>query len=335
MSSSSLWPRAQTTNQIPGPPYPPPNATVGGRPTPTPDIALSATFIALFALAGATHVCTFWHNRLRRGRLFPFSLLLAGFCTTRIAALAMRVAWARHPADVDLAIASMVLTSAGVLIVFAVNLFLTVRVVRAVWPRVGWSGPVWWGLRVVVGTVVAVLVMVVVCSVHTLFTLDEEVRRKERQVTLFAGVYMSCLAAVPWVVMGLLAVVGRKGDYWQQREDFGAGRMRTKIGLLVGASLLLTLGAGFRCGASFAIRPVADPAWYHSRGAFYGFNFAIELVVVYTYAIMRFDRMFHVPPGSAGPGDYSRDRLDGMADSGDSSRPRSREKEPGSGDSGV
>ena len=83
--------------------------------------------------------------------------------------------------------------------------------------------------------------------------------------------------------------------------------MAGKIALLVGASLLLTVGAGFRAGVNLAVAasPVREPQWYHSKPAFYCFNFGIELVVVWAYAVFRFDRRFHVPEGSSAPGHYS------------------------------
>jgi hypothetical protein len=275
-------------------------------------------------------VAIFLHNRIRRNHRFPFSFLLAIFCLTRIAALSLRIAWSRNLTNVNVAIAAGVFTAAGVLILYVVNIFLTVRLVRGCVPRVGWGKGVYWGLRGLLASVVGTLVMVVVCSVHSLFTLDTAVRGRERLVLLFAGVYMTCLAVLPAVVVGVLWLLRGR---WET-EEFGTGRMRTKMVLLVFTSLVLTLGAGFRCGVNFAARPVTQPAWYHSRPPFYCFNFVIELVVVYTYAIVRFDRRFHVPGGSSGPGDYSaRNKVEGPLKSGGSAAAKSMEKR--SADSGV
>src|SRR5690606_17854916 len=74
------------------------------------------------------------------------------------------------------------------------------------------------------------------------------------------------------------------------------GPMWAKVALLISTSLLLTLGAGFRIGVNFAAKPVGQEQWYHSKAAFYCFNFVLDLIVVYAYAIFRFDRMFHIPP---------------------------------------
>lgn len=268
--------------------------------------------LSLFAVALLTHLTIFFHNTLTdtpaRPRKFIFSLLLFGFCMTRIAALSLRVAWARTPFNANVAIAAGVLTNAGVLILFIVNVILGIRVLKGCLPQIGWRKEVYWGLRGIIGTVVGVLVMVVVCNVHSLFTLDAHTRQMEREVLLFAGVYMSVLAFLPAAGMAVLFVVmeSNGGERWKRAENFGTGKMTTKMGMLLGASLLLTLGAGFRCGVSFAARPLANPGWWHGKAPFYVFSFALDLVVVYMYAIMRFDRRFCVPPNCKGPGDYSR-----------------------------
>jgi hypothetical protein len=36
------------------------------------------------------------------------------------------------------------------------------------------------------------------------------------------------------------------------------------------------------------------------------FNFGVEILTVYLYAIMRVDRRFHIPDGARGPGSYER-----------------------------
>jgi hypothetical protein len=81
--------------------------------------------------------------------------------------------------------------------------------------------------------------------------------------------------------------------------------MKGKMALLVGASVLLTVGAGFRAGVNLAVSDDVTPRWYHSKEAFYCFNFGIEALVVCAYAACRFDRRFYVPEGSSAPGDYS------------------------------
>ena len=276
-------------------------ATIGGVPSPIPDDPISAVLLVLFAGSAALHMAVFQTNR-RRGHKFVFSVLLFGFSMARITALAMRLAWAHHPTNLRVAIAANVFTAAGVLLLFLVNLVFAQRVVRAYLPGLGWRPPVRWAFRALYASVAGVLVMVIVVSVHMFFTLDAAVRARELDVQRFAATYLAALAFLPIPVVALawLASASRKGSI----EKFGAGRFRTKVRLLLATAALLSLGAGFRAGAAFAPRPASNPAWYHYRAAYYCFNYVIELLVVYAYGAARFDRRFHVPDGSAGPGDY-------------------------------
>ena len=287
--------------------------------------------LVLFVAAAATHMAIFQLNR-RREHKFVFSVLLFGFCMARIAALVMRLVWTSRPTSVPVAIAAGVFTAAGVLLLFLVNLLFAQRLLRAYHPRLGWSGPVRWAFRALMASVVAVLVMVIVTSVHSFFTLDAAVRRKERHVQMFAVVYLAVLAFLPVLIVGPAVLVARRqrrrirqaaaaaaaaaaegveGDKMDGGggggiDKFGAGSVRAKLWLLLGTSALLALGAGFRAGVNLsAPRPIDRPAWYHSKAAYYCFNFGIELVVVYAYAIARFDRRFHVPDGCSGPGHYA------------------------------
>lgn len=227
--------------------------------------------------------------------------MLVAFCVARIVGLSLRLAWAAEPTNINLAIAAAVFTSAGVLLLFVLNLVLALRVLRGWHPRFGWSNGVAWVFKCLVASILAVLVMVVVCTVRTLFTLDAGARQSMRDVLLFAGVYVTVVAFLPALAMALTVVVPRKGPH----ENFGKGSLWTKTLLVAGTSLLLTAGAGFRTGANFAPRPIGQPAWWHSKPAFYCFNFAIELVVVFVYLVFRFDQRFYVPDGSSRLGDYS------------------------------
>lgn len=67
----------------------------------------------------------------------------------------------------------------------------------------------------------------------------------------------------------------------------------------------MSASAIFRTATAYAARPVNDPAWFQSKVCYYCFNYVIELVAVYTYAVSRFDCRFYVPDGSSAPGHYS------------------------------
>ncbi|KAH8889185.1 hypothetical protein GQ53DRAFT_748323 [Thozetella sp. PMI_491] len=291
---------AATTQMASGPPYPPQGAQLGGLPTPVPDDIISGILLALFVASAVTNMTIFQINR-RREHKFVFSALLFGFSMARIMALTMRIVWASRPTNVSIAIAANIFTAAGVLLLFIVNLIFAQRIVRAYHPSFGWHRAISIGFRFLFVSVVAMLIMVITVTVHSFYTLDADAHDKERKVQLFAGTYLAVLAFLPIPIVLAASLYPRKARV----EKFGSGRFRTKIRLILFTSTLLALGAGFRIGVNFSPRPATDPAWYHHKAAYYCFNYVIELIVVYTYVIVRFDRRFHIPNGSSGSGDYS------------------------------
>ncbi|KAI1868553.1 uncharacterized protein JN550_006469 [Neoarthrinium moseri] len=275
-------------------------AQVGGLPTIIPDVPISATLIFVYLCLAVTHMTIFRVN-LKRDHKFVFSGLLFGLSMARTAALAMRIAWATHQTNISIGIAANILTQAGVVLLFVANLFFAQRIVRAYHPTFGWHTGARIVFRFLVASVIACLIMVIVCTVHSFYTLDTVARQMDRKVQLTAGVYLAFLAFVPAPAVIIASLFPSK----TRVEKFGQGRFRTKIALLLFTSLLLTLGAGFRVGTNFAARPQNDPAWYHHKACYYCFNYAIEIIVSTLYAAVRFDRRFHIPDGAKGPGDYA------------------------------
>jgi hypothetical protein len=231
------------------------------------------------------------------------SVLLFGFCMARIAALVMRIVWASRLTNVRIAIAANIFTAAGVVLLFIVNLIFAQRLVRAYHPHFGWKLlPTTLFFRFLIFSVVAMLIMVITATVLTFYTLNPNTRRICRDIQLFSGTYLAALAFLPIPIV-LVALIWPRST---PIDKFGQGRFRTKVRLVVFTSFLLSLGAGFRVGVSYDTRPVNKPAWFHHKACYYCFNYAIELIVVYTYALLRFDRRFHVPDGSSAPGHYSK-----------------------------
>lgn len=282
-------------------------ALLGGRPVVRLDDPICACLLLLFAAGAATHLTIFRVN-LKRDHKFIFSALLFGFCMARISTLVLRIVWASNPMDVNIAIAANIFVQAGVLLLYIVNLVFAQRIVRSYHPNLGWSRGLSLAFKFLYFCVVALLIMVITATVDSFFTLDANTRRIDRDIQLFSGTFLTVLAFLP-IPITLLAVITPRAH---RPEKFGQGRQRTKIWLLLFTATILTLGAGFRIGVNFTTpRPASDPAWYHSKACFYCFNFVIELTVVYSYAITRFDRRYHVPNGSRGPGHYSGERVDG------------------------
>jgi hypothetical protein len=289
-------------------PYPSNTAAVGGRPTVSVDVPITSVFLFLYILAAIGHM-TILQINLRRGHKFLMSGLLFGFCMARIVTCIMRIVWAGYPTNVRVAIAAGIFVSAGVLILFLINLLFAQRIVRAAHPHFGWHRALHWTFIVLYVLIVVMLIVVITATVQSFYTLNPNTHRIDRDLELTAATYFMFVAFLPFPLVIIGLIVPRK----TRVEKFGSGRWRTKIWILLIASTLLLLGSAFRAGTSFKNpRPIQHPAWYHAKWCFYFFDFTTEIIVVYLYLLLRVDRRFHIPNGSKGPGDYVRE--DGAED---------------------
>ncbi len=265
------------------------------------DVPISAVFLALFIGAAAGHMAIFQINK-RRGHKFIMSVLLFGFSMARVATMVMRIVWATRPTNIPVAIAAQIFTSAGILLLFIINLIFAQRILRAAHPHFGWHKAVSVAFNILYVLIIIILIMVITTTVQSFYTLNDNTRRIDRNIQLTAASFLTavCFLPLPLVILGV--IVHRK----TRLEKFGIGRWRTKVGILLASTTLLTLGAAFRCGTAFMpLRPRNNPAWYHAKWCYYFFNFVIEAIVVYLYILVRVDRRFHVPNGSKQAGDYS------------------------------
>jgi Protein of unknown function (DUF3112) len=285
----------------PGPPYPQQGALSGGTPTLGVDVPISAVFLLLFIGSAVGHMTIFQMNK-RKGRKFIMSALMFGFSMARIVTMVMRIVWATRPTNVRIAIAAQIFTSAGVLLLFVINLIFAQRVLRAAHPHFGWHKALSIAFKVLYALVVVMLIMVIITTVQSFYTLNRNTRWIDRNIQLTAGTYLMFVAflPLPMVILGL--ILHRK----TRVERFGVGRWRTKVRILLASTVLLCLGASFRSGTAWMPpRPRNNPAWYHAKWCYYFFNFVIETIVIYLYILVRVDRRFHVADGSKRAGDYS------------------------------
>lgn len=283
-----------------GPPYPPKYAGLGGSPTRSVDIPISAVILALFICSAVLNMTIFQRNR-RRGHKFVLSGLFFGFSMARISANVMRIVWACYPINARIAIAAQILANAGVIIIFIANLILVQRVLRAYHPHLGWSMPARIVFRSLFASVIGCLFMLIICIVYSVYTTKQSVIDQTHIAQTVAVTYFAFLAFLPVLVIGLCFVIPRR----QRIEKFGTGSMRYKLFLIIFTSCLLTLGAAFRAGVIYYRVPATQSRWFYHKACFYCFNYTIELIVVFTYALSRFDKRFHVPNGSSAPGHYA------------------------------
>lgn len=156
--------------------------------------------------------------------------------------------------------------------------------------------------KLVYVSIVLIIIMLITGVVQQFFTLNTNTRRIDHDIVLFGSVFFTVVAFLPIILLAIRAVVPTRGP----RDDFGEGGFHAKILIVVLSSIILTLGAAFRCATQFLERPAANPGWFDSKACFYLFDFTIDISVVFFFAIVRVDKRFIVPNGCHAPGDYSR-----------------------------
>ncbi|KAJ5497500.1 hypothetical protein N7463_009487 [Penicillium fimorum] len=286
-----------------GGPYTPRTASMGGRPTISLDVPICAVFLALFIAGAACHMTLFRRN-MARGHKFIPSGATFGFCMSRIVANIMRIAWACHPTNVQIAIAAQVFVAAGVLLLFILNLLYAQRMFRAVYPLPGWSRVLSWAFKALYAIVVITIIMVITSVVQSSYTLNANTLRIDRDILLYGQTYFSIVSFLPLPLVFLVLLSPNR----KRIEQVGSGGWVAKVFIVVLVSSLLCLGASFRAATSWMTpRPITDPAWYHSKACFYIFNFTIDILVVAIFFVGRVDQRFWVPNGSSKVRHYRRD----------------------------
>lgn len=296
-----------------GPPYAPKTAGLGGVPTVTLDDPIIAVFLFLYVCGAATHMTIFQLNS-KKGHKFIASGALFGFCMARITACVLRLVWSTHTRNIRVVIAANVFINAGVLIVIILNLIFAQRILRASHPHIGWHRSIHFAFLAFYLSIILLLGGLITALVQQVYTLDTHIQNIDRIIQLVGVTYFAVASFVPILIVVGGLIIPKK----TRVEKFGSGRFRTKIHILLISSSLITLGAAFRAAVAYMPRPVTNPAWYHSKAAFYCFNFAIEIIVIFLYAIVRVDRRFWIPNGSHAPGHYSA----GVVEKEDEERPR-------------
>ncbi|KAK6001676.1 hypothetical protein QM012_002166 [Aureobasidium pullulans] len=274
-----------------GGPYVSSTAALGGVPTVTTDIPIDSVFIVLFALSAIGHMTIYQTNK-KRGHIFRVSLPLFGFSMARIISNVLRIAWATHETNIRLGIATTIFFNAGTLILYVVNIVFGQRLLGAACPRVTAHKAfkaVFTCLYVLVGLSLAA---VITSIVQSFYTRNTYIHMIDRDIQLTAITYLFVLSCIPYFLIISFLVAGRKAVPVKQ----GSGTWTSKVVVLLVGTSLCVLIAGFKCGTSWETpRPRTEPAWFDAKWAFYVFGFVPEILVSYTYIVMRVDKIFCAP----------------------------------------
>ncbi|KAF4773903.1 hypothetical protein HER10_EVM0006322 [Colletotrichum scovillei] len=284
-----------------GPPYPPQVAALGLIPDVRVDVPICIILIIFFFAAALLNGVIFLRNNARGHKFLP-SGVLVGFCLTRIIALSLRIAWATQPWNVSLNIAAAVFAAAGVVLLFVLNLLFTHRLLRGLHPNIGWLPAVNVFFLFTYFLIFVCLVCAITALVVSFYTLDPVSLYDCRVVQLFTSTTLALIAFLPIPILLFAAFY----PGLRRPEPFGYGSLTTKIILVLTAATLMTIGAAYRCAVNYAVRPVLFPGWWHHKACYYIFNYDLELVVIFLYALFRFDLRFHVPDGACKPGHYAK-----------------------------
>lgn len=189
---------------------------------------------------------------------------------------------------------------------FAINIFFTQRVIRAIHPKFGWHPAVnnaFWG--VIISVPLIIFWNIIVASVGA-FVKSPKALLTVRGLSLFGSAWTTSLSLFPIIFVPIAVVIPSPTPI----EKFGVGRFRWKIVIVIWASAMLFVGAVTRAIANAQVHPKNDPGQVDSRVAFYTTGFMLEILVVFVFAVARIDLLFHVPDGCTGPGDYIKRKED-------------------------
>ncbi|PHH92636.1 hypothetical protein CDD83_6406 [Cordyceps sp. RAO-2017] len=271
----------------------------GGVPERKVDVPITAIFLLLFGLGAFTHI-TVYRSNSKRGHKFLLSDLMFDFCMVRVATCVFRITWAfTSPRGVILA--ATIFENGGAIVLFAVNLFLAQRLVRAMQPVIGWH-PVFSHFSfLLIISVPATIIMNIVALSISFFSVDKPDRLEATVDVLKFGVSWSMML----VVMPLIWVFLASMKPGPTPENFGEGDFRAKASLVVFSSATLTAGAAVRLAALINPESPEAKSVLFSKAVFYTTGFVPEIVTVAAYAFFRIDLIFHIPNGASGPGDYT------------------------------
>lgn len=292
-----------------GPPYPFKSAILGGLPTVSLDVPLTAIFIFLFICGAVTHMTIIQLNK-RKGNKFIASGVIFGFCMARTVASVMRIAWACKPHNLRIALAATIFVNAGVLLIIIVNLLFAQRILRASVPNIGWHRAVHFAFPASYASLFLVLAALITAIVQSVYTLTPHIQAIDHKIQLFGVTYFAVASFIPLPLLTLAYFLPKSGKV----EKFGSGRFKHKVLVLLVSAALVYFGASFRAAAYYMPRPALDPSPIDSKAAFYIVDFSCEVLVIYMYAFLRVDRRFHVPDGSKAPGHYSAGGKEGRSD---------------------
>ncbi|RDA85323.1 hypothetical protein CP532_4969 [Ophiocordyceps camponoti-leonardi (nom. inval.)] len=272
---------------------------LGGEPTGTGDVILTALFLALFAAGAFTHMTIFKANR-KRGHKFIFNQLLFELCAIRILTCVFRIAWVFSKLR-GVVLAAQIFQSAGAVIIFAVNLVFTQRILCAMHPTVGWHPIARKIFLFLVISIPAVTVLNIISLSFFFFSVqDFERHEMTERLLIFGGSWNLTMSLLPLIIIFIACATPGP-----PAEQFGQGALVTKATILVFVAAMSAAGAAVRLAV--VVNPISGLLGLSlfDRSVFYITGFTFEILAIIIYAYFRIDILFHIPDGASKQGDYA------------------------------
>jgi hypothetical protein len=210
-------------------------------------------------------------------------------------ATSLRIAWAAHTSSVNVAIATLVFTYAGVILLFVVNLALTKQVLLTQHPQLRRSGPL-----SIASLMLLVLIIGAIFGLISGIILEfywPPADTSALTLRKFGTISYAIIAFIPIPVVATSTFIRARQHSNNKTarpiDEFAKGSMIAQVSIIVIPATFLTFGAAYRL-ATLWLTPTSggvliESPWYFSRGSFYTFNFGIELLVVLFWLLLRVD----------------------------------------------
>ncbi|KAF7903987.1 hypothetical protein EAF00_001321 [Botryotinia globosa] len=192
------------------------------------------------------------------------------------------------------AVAALIFENAGVVVLFAVNVIFTQRILRATHPNIGWNPIVSKTFFAILISVPFIIFWNIISLTISFFTLNPRSLETTKNLLLFGSCWTLFLSLFPAIFVTLATAIPSSTLV----EKIGAGRFRMKPIILMLATALLVTGAITRLLGAVIEKPISAPSHLFSKPVFYTTGFMLEIIVVYGYPFLRVDLRFWVPNGT-------------------------------------
>ncbi|TGO89207.1 hypothetical protein BPOR_0120g00150 [Botrytis porri] len=296
LQAAQLDPTIPSITQPKVGPFSPVAAVLGGIPNKNVDVPITVVFLILFIVGAASHFIRHEINS-KRGHKFVISDMIFDFCMVRNVTCIMRIVWAFRPENNSIVVAALIFENAGVVVLFAVNVIFTQRILRATHPNIGWNPIVSKAFLAILISVPFIIFWNIISLTISFFTLNPRSLETTKNLLLFGSCWTLFLSLFPAIFVTLATAIPSSTPV----EKFGAGRFRMKPIILMLATALLVTGAITRLLGAVIEKPLSAPSHLFSKPVFYTTGFMLEIIVVYGYLFLRVDLRFWVPNGKGSP----------------------------------